>query len=717
MDPRIDQMVLEADRLNDLLTSDAAWQLTFDAVPDPIAVLDTERRIVHANRALAERVGCAATDLVGERCYRRVHGADEPPKACPVARLLAGGDHALAEIHEEILGGDFMVTVSPLRDAAGTLIGSVHVMREVSERIALERDLRGADNLLTRFADAHDDLVFIKDAEGRYLLVNEANAAFFGRSKREIVGRVDGDLMPADAAARCRLTDLEAMRNGGVSLAEEEVDGHVYETRKFAVDLGDGGIAVGGLVRDVTGRRRAEKDLTTSEDRFRTLFENSLNAIALHEMVLATDGTPADYVFVTANPAFAAMTGLEVQDVIGRRATEVIPGLRETGLIERYGRIAATGEPERFQVFVPALGRHYDVAAFSPAPGAFATAFGDITEQKVASDLLAESEEKFRLAMEAARLGIYDWHVPSGGVYFSPGYAAMLGYRREKLAPTYGEWERRVHDEDRDRVLGTLQEFLSGDVNRFESEYRLQANDGHWIWALEQARVVELDGDGSPLRVVGTISDISTRRRAQDDLRATTERLRRTVAGTVTALGAAVESKDPYTAGHERRVAELACAIAEDLGRPEEEIAGLQLAAVMHDVGKIAVPAEILSKPGMLTDIEMTLVRRHAEVGRDIIAGIEFDRPVADIVWQHHERLDGSGYPRELTGDLILPEARVLAVADVVEAMMSHRPYRPARPITEAMDEIAAGAGVLYDRDVCAVCRSLFLDRRFAFSE
>jgi PAS domain S-box-containing protein len=470
------------------------------------------------------------------------------------------------------------------------------------------------------------------------------------------------------------------------------------------------------ILTDITESRAAEGELTLSEQRFRTLFEHSINALALHEMVFDDDQNPIDYVFVATNPAFTLMTGLEAPDVIGRRVTDVLPGIRESGLIERYGRVVASGEPDRFRMFFEPLQRHYDIVVFSPAPGIFATAFSDVTDEVAAAERLRASEEKFRLAMEAARLGSYDWDVPSGSVYYSPGYAAMLGSRDGDLEPHYDEWARRLHEDDRHAVLTDLESLVDGTVERFEAEYRLHTDDGRWMWVLEQGRIVERDQDGGARRAVGTISDITARRRVQEDLQAAGERLRRIVEGAVAALGAVVESKDPYTAGHERRVAELACAIGAQLGMDAAAIDGLRLAAMMHDLGKIAVPAEILSKPGILTDTEMQLVRRHAQVGYDIIAGIEFDRPVADIVWQHHERLDGSGYPRGIAGEEILAEARVLAVADVVEAMVSHRPYRPARSIEEALEEIADGAGIIYDRAACAVCLRLFREEGFVFS-
>jgi len=201
------------------------------------------------------------------------------------------------------------------------------------------------------------------------------------------------------------------------------------------------------------------------------------------------------------------------------------------------------------------------------------------------------------------------------------------------------------------------------------------------------------------------------------ELQRNMEKLRRILAGTIRALAATVETRDPYTAGHQQRVSKLACAIAKGMGLPEERVEGVRLAGVIHDIGKISVPAEILNTPRPLTETEYSLVKMHPKIGHDILAGIDFSAPVADIVLQHHERMDGSGYPTGLKGDEILLEARILAVADVVEAMVSHRPYRPALGIDRALEEISKNKGTKYDPEVVDACLTLFTEGGFDFEK
>jgi putative two-component system response regulator len=190
-------------------------------------------------------------------------------------------------------------------------------------------------------------------------------------------------------------------------------------------------------------------------------------------------------------------------------------------------------------------------------------------------------------------------------------------------------------------------------------------------------------------------------------------RLRHNLFETISAVAAMVELRDPYTAGHQKRVEHIAGAIAHEISLPQHQIEGINLAAVVHDVGKIHVPTEILSKPGHLTDVEFSLIKQHPETGYEILKEIDFPWPIADIVRQHHERLDGSGYPYGLKGNAILLEARILAVADVIEAMASHRPYRPGLGIERALKEIVTNRGTLYDPQVSDAALSLFREKGF----
>jgi putative nucleotidyltransferase with HDIG domain len=232
-----------------------------------------------------------------------------------------------------------------------------------------------------------------------------------------------------------------------------------------------------------------------------------------------------------------------------------------------------------------------------------------------------------------------------------------------------------------------------------------------------------IDEDGRFKGALAMVTDISAEREAerrrdaaQEKMRRALARERRTVEATVRALARTVELRDPYTAGHQERVAALAGAMAEKLGLPRRRIVALGIAATIHDLGKMSVPAEILSKPGLLSESERRLLEQHPVVGYEILREMPFQGPVADIVRGHHERLDGSGYPRGLRDSEIRLEARILAVADVVEAMSAHRPYRPALGVQAALEEITAQRGTLYEAAAVDACVKLFRQDGFQLS-
>jgi response regulator RpfG family c-di-GMP phosphodiesterase len=210
------------------------------------------------------------------------------------------------------------------------------------------------------------------------------------------------------------------------------------------------------------------------------------------------------------------------------------------------------------------------------------------------------------------------------------------------------------------------------------------------------------------------LSEVVDERTVQ--LRNSEKKLKNNLLDSVALLAAVVEMRDPYTAGHQRRVAEISVAIGNALKLPESQIEGLRLASIIHDVGKIRVPTELLSKPGKLTDIEFRLIKEHAQNGFDLLKTVDFPWPIAQIVLQHHERLDGSGYPQALKSDQILMEAKIIAVADVMEAMMSHRPYRASLGIDAALEEIEKGKGKIYAVEVVDACAKLFREQGFTTS-
>jgi len=263
---------------------------------------------------------------------------------------------------------------------------------------------------------------------------------------------------------------------------------------------------------------------------------------------------------------------------------------------------------------------------------------------------------------------------------------------------------------------------------RFDNQYTYVHKEGKVLFTETKTGKLKgkeriLWGRATPLfntrgQIVGAIEsvrDITDRKEAEDDLKRSHERLEAIFSGTVSALAVTTEKRDQYTAGHQHRVATLACAIAKEMGLSARMIDDIKIAGTLHDIGKLYVPLDILSQTGKLSEIEQLFVKTHPAAGYDIVKSIPFDGPIAEIILEHHERLDGSGYPRGIKGDEILLEAKVLSVADVVEAMASHRPYRPALGIDKALDEIQRNSGHLYDENVVNACVRVIKNNKFEF--
>ncbi|GAB2179135.1 HD domain-containing phosphohydrolase [Dongia sp. agr-C8] len=326
----------------------------------------------------------------------------------------------------------------------------------------------------------------------------------------------------------------------------------------------------------------------------------------------------------------------------------------------------------------------------------------DVTEVEGSMARLQQSEERYRTLIEQPIAGVFMLRGDRIDFVNKRG-AEIFGYSPEEMTG------RPVHDlivpADVTRVENHIQRMLSGAVKSVRDEFAVRRKDGIEIVIGAHAAVSELQGDQV---ILGIMQDITEVARSRHTINEYAERLERTLVGTLDMIGHVIELRDPYTAGHESRVGELSAAIGAEMGLDEARQRGLRIAGAVHDVGKISVPTEILTRPGQLSATEYQLVMQHAQSGFDILKAVDFPWPVAEVARQHHERLDGSGYPNGLKGDAIILEARIVAVADVVESMAAHRPYRPGLGIERALAEIEDHAGTKYDAEAVAACLRLF---------
>ena len=461
--------------------------------------------------------------------------------------------------------------------------------------------------------------------------------------------------------------------------------------------------------RDITERRNAEEYLRDSEERFRILAESSPTAI----MMFQNDK------WIYANPAATEITGYTKQELLSMNFWDfVYPDDRQS--VAERGKRRQQGLPvtSRYEFRIVAKDGTVKWIDLSGATVVFngktagIVSVLDITGRKQADEALRESEKKYKLLVDKLPDLVFVLNMDLKTIYVTPSVQTLFGFtQEERLLQTV---DQQMTPESLEIVMNTLARELElekegrSDPNRkimMELEYYHKDGSTRWVETIVSG---VRDEKGNLVAVHGVNRDITEHKKAQEELHRTLDRLNNAMNTTIHVLAAAVEARDPYTAGHQTRAANLACAIAAEMGISRDKVDGIGMAGSIHDIGKLSVPAALLSKSSKLTSVEFSLIKEHAEKGYEMLKDVESSWPLAEIVYQHHERLNGSGYPRKLKEEEILLEARILAVADVVEAMASHRPYRPALGIEAALEEIEKNRGVLYDRSVVEACLTLF---------
>ncbi len=456
--------------------------------------------------------------------------------------------------------------------------------------------------------------------------------------------------------------------------------------------------------------KQSEEELHTSRKRYRLLVET------LHEGLVIAD---PDENIVFANDAFSRICQYSHSEIIKMNWKDILPEEELQKLLSETAN-RKKGISSLYEINLTRKDNELRRVSISAVPsmnrdGEFESSIAlilDITDRKKAEEILKNSEEKFRTITENINIGVYRNTVGPKGKFIeaNPAIVKMFGYKNKKEFLSIKVSDLYENSEDRRIFNSRMLSF--GSVR--DEELRLQRKNGSMFYGSISAVAVK-DVQGRIRYYDGVIEDITERKRAEN-LKKNFKDLRRTLEGTVHALAVTAETTDPYTAGHQYRVSSLACAIARKMGLPEKQIEGIRIAGILHDIGKIYVPPSILNRPGKLVDIEFSLIRAHPTVGYNILKSIDFPWPVAEAVLQHHERLDGSGYPKGLKGEGIILEARILGVADVVEAMSSHRPYRPAIGQDIAINEISQNKGILFDSDIVEACIEVLVKDEFEFA-
>jgi PAS domain S-box-containing protein len=450
-----------------------------------------------------------------------------------------------------------------------------------------------------------------------------------------------------------------------------------------------------------------------AEEKYRSIFENSVEGIFQ---------TTPDGLFITANPALARMCGYDTPEELIATAKFIKEELyvrpEERDLFKRV--LHEKNVVNNFQAEL----RRKDGTTFWVSMNArvirnkdgeivyYEGTIEDITERKKAEEKIVTERQKFLSLVDNAPFGMIMIDQDGSFQYFNAAFEEMFGYTPNDV-PNSKTWSQKVYPDPAYRH--SVASAWKADIEKLKAgeqiseTFEVTCKDGSR--KVVKFRPVQM-ASGQCLVACNDITELI---KAEDALKQSMGKLKRAMEGTISVMAHAVEVRDPYTAGHQRRVTDLAYAIGKILNLTELEIEGLRMAGLIHDIGKLYVPAEILSKPGKLSNIEFELVKIHVEAGYDILKDVEFPWPVAAFVRQHHEKIDGSGYPQGLKNGQILLEAKILTVADVVEAMASHRPYRPSLGIDLALEEIEKNKGILYDPGAVDACVRLFREKGFKF--
>ena len=740
---------------------------------DGYYLVDADGRFLDTNESYCAMIGFSRDELLAMSVKDIEAVETEGVIGKRIQRIMEAGHDRFETRHVRKDGSllEIEASVTLLKGAQPKI---VCFMRDIGERKQAEAALRESEAKYREVVEhTSDGIVIVAGAEGRVALTHQAFALMSGYAVEELTGIPFLQFVAAEQRAmiteqvRRQLAGEEAPADEEIDLLRKDGTRFSGESRSTAISFR--GAAAGLVVlRDVTQSKRAAEQMHIKD----WTLASTVDGVAITDLAgRATYLNPAMLKMWGFDAAEAAL-GKPVTEFWQdpQAAAAVIAALQEQG--SWTGEASARGaDGATFPVAVSlSLVRDENGEAVC-----MMGSFRDVSARRRSEQLLealnaallamahalSRDEAMHALAQELGRLGMASvlFTVADEGAVLIPQYLSYPEKRLaalEKLTGTRREnYRLAVADSPLyERVVGAREscyvEDAASELKRFFPA-RLRRLTGKIVAALGASQMISvpvLDGEAviAVLSVQArqlsaadvpaitafaqavaatwrrtelyeqALQEIAERQRAEQALAQRGLQLDRALSASVSALSATTELRDPYTAGHQRRVAEFAGMLAAQLGWPVAQIETLRTAALLHDIGKVVVPIEILSKPGRLNAAEMELIRGHAAAGAEAVAAIEFEGAVSEIIGQHHERPDGSGYPQHLAGEAILPEARLLAVADVVEAMVSHRPYRPALPLETVISEIEEGAGTRYDAAVAGACLELLRAGGFALS-
>ncbi len=727
------------------------WMAALDAIDDPVFVHDKEFRILRANRAYQQRANRPFKEIIGQPYFEIFPKRPDPLPGCRRA-MERGEDGAEEEVLSE--KRTYRSRAFPVHDRHGDYLYSVHSMEDITERKLADYYLRESEGRYRKLFEtmlngfAYCRMLYENGQPVDFLYLN-VNAAFEKQTGlKGVEGRRVSEVIPGIRESDPALFEIYGrVASGG---APEQFEIFVDALKMwFYISVYSPQPAHFVAVFDViTERKHAEEALRNEALRRRLLMQASRDGIAIHNQ---------HHQIVEANARFAEMLGYTPEEVLELHTWDFEATMSEAEIRGMFANMADASaiietrhrrkDGSEYDVEVSIGGTEVDGEPM------VLTVSRDITERKQheitmlsvnrALRTLSAGNETLIHATDEAQLlqRMCDVAVQMGGYRM-----AWIGYARDDADKSIEQMAQAGFEKGCPNLFPLSwsaekpEACPAGDAiilrsTRVVQDIKADSKANTWRAHAEEYGYAScialplLDGDKAFGAVV--LFDDKVNVFDEDEIRLLEEmtgdlafgiltlrvkaahreheqRLQNNMMKTVEAIASIVEMRDPYTSGHQRRVAVLAEAIAQKMGMPEEEGLAIRLAGIVHDLGKIKIPAEILSKPGRLNEMEYNFIKMHPQAGYEILKEIDFSWPIAEMVHQHHERMDGTGYPQGLLGESILPGARILAVADVMEAMSSHRPYRPGLGIKAALEELRNGRGTHFDTQVVDACTALF---------
>nr|MBP7089120.1 PAS domain S-box protein [Candidatus Omnitrophota bacterium] len=680
----------------------------FMSIQDGISILDKNYNILQVNKTM-ERWYSYSLPLVGKKCYQAYHGRHKSCDICPTREALKSHKTSVEIIpkrdKDKKIIGWFELYAFPLLDwRTREVTGVIEYVRDITDSKKMEDILKKNEQEFRLTFEYSKDAIFWADPKtGILLRCNKAAEKLLERNRKEIIGKQYTILHPPEKRNYYLKYFKRHVATGNILNEEAEIitkSGKIkpVEITATVTPIGDKDI-ICGIFRDISDRKKVERDLLFSK----SVFDNTKDAV----FCMKANG---DIFYV--NPAASKLLGYSRKELLSMSICDIdisyprkiwrscwknMQRQKIASLESRYRSKDGKIIPVEISAnWTQAMGQAFTIAIVR-----------DVTERERIEEVLRRSEQEKTVILSSVSEVVIYHDKEMRIVWANKAAEENIGLPLDKIIGQYCHviWGKR-------HILSKLcpvkKAFTSGQPEIKE----LKSSDGK-VWFIRGYPVK--NKKGKVIGVVEVSSDITANRTIEEERQKGLEKFRRILEETVIALAATAERRDPYTAGHQRRVAQLACAIAEELGLGADAREGVRMAAIIHDVGKVYVPSEILSKPSLLTELEFNIIKTHPQIGYEILKPVEFPWPVAEIVLQHHEKINGSGYPAGITGKDILLEAKILVVADVVEAMASHRPYRAALGIGVALKEIAQNKGILYDPKVVDACFKVFRQKKFKF--